>query len=444
MNQSILSSITQDVLQQDPYAFVYDGIPSEQRVLPACSVCIHCGAKSFKFEFPSFCCMGGKTKLAPHNIPEELYNLFTSQSDLGKRFRDNIRAYNTNFCFASMGVTLDQKYASMSSGVYTFRASGGIYHRIDQLVPRDGNPRYLQLYFYDSESELNHRLKWDNLDRNVVEILTRVLATNPYVRTFRSLGQLGPLDKYRVTLNASVELDQRVYNRPTTSEVAGIWVEGNDNITAYKRSIVVYGRSQCSENIQPSYACYDPMSYVLFFPNGEPGWHPKIPRDGVSIDEITNEDENMDHDLEESNSNHDYRRCCENVERVQNMVLRDISVFLQSMGKSLNDFDLPCITATSNLESAGYREQAMEDSAFANLLFVCCQHLRRVMNKHRIMMVDMEALGDRGVAVDSLEALRKTYNRHKAMLEIMTDLLAQARSGVSEEEGNAVKMNENN
>ena len=61
---------------------------------------------------------------------------------------------------------------------------------------------------------------------------------------------------------------------------------------------MVYGRSQRSENIQPSYACYDPMSYVLFFPNGEPGWHPKIPRDGVSIDEITNEDENMDHGLE--------------------------------------------------------------------------------------------------------------------------------------------------
>ncbi|PWA66900.1 glycoside hydrolase, family 79 [Artemisia annua] len=71
-------------------------------------------------------------------------------------------------------------------------------------------------------------------------------------------------------------------------------------------------------------------------------------------------------------------------------------------------------------------------------------HLRRVMNKHRIMMVDIEALGNRGVAVDSLEALRKTYNRHKSMLEIMTDLLAQARSGVREEEGNAVKMNENN
>ncbi|GKE04655.1 hypothetical protein Tco_1396673, partial [Tanacetum coccineum] len=58
----------------------------------------------------------------------------------------------------------------------------------------------------------------------------------------------------------------------------------------------------------------------------------------------------------------DYRRCCENVERVQNTVLRDISVFLQSMGKSLNDFDLPSITTTSNLESGGYREVEEEYS----------------------------------------------------------------------------------
>jgi hypothetical protein len=163
--------------------------------------------------------MSGKTKLAYSPIPEELHRLFTSQSELGEMFRHNIRAYNTNFSFTSMGVTLDSTTSNMTSGVYTFRAHGGIYHKIDQLVPRDGKPRYLQLYFYDSEDEFSHRLQWSNLDRNVIEILTCVLATNPYVRTFRSLAELGPLDNYRVTLNASVELDQRVYNRPTTSEV---------------------------------------------------------------------------------------------------------------------------------------------------------------------------------------------------------------------------------
>ncbi|GKD46430.1 ATP-dependent DNA helicase PIF1-like protein [Tanacetum coccineum] len=52
----------------------------------------------------------------------------------------------------------------------------------------------------------------------------------------------------------------------------------------------------------------------------------------------------------------DYSRHCENSERVQNMVLTDISIFLRSMGKSLSDFDLPNITTNMNLESVGLRE----------------------------------------------------------------------------------------
>lgn len=211
--------IPDENIETDPYNFVYNGIPREHRVLKEQRPCSHCGAKRFKFEFPTFCCMSGKTVLANSEIPDELYQLFTSQDETGKIFRQNIRAYNTNFSFASMGVTLDNTMTNMRDGVYTFRAHKGIYHRVDQLVPRDGKPKFLQLYFYDLDTELDHRLQWTNLDRNITEMLTRVLSENPYVNTFRSLAELGPLDNYRVTLNASVELDQRVYNRPTTSEV---------------------------------------------------------------------------------------------------------------------------------------------------------------------------------------------------------------------------------
>lgn len=78
-------------------------------------------------------------------------------------------------------------------------------------------------------------------------------------------------------------------------QVAGIWIEGNDNITAYKRSIVVYGKSQHAQFIQPYFGCYDPLSYPLFFPNGEAGWHTKIPRHGVDINEIVNDANDEDH-----------------------------------------------------------------------------------------------------------------------------------------------------
>ncbi|CAI9265813.1 unnamed protein product [Lactuca saligna] len=201
-----------------------------------------------------------------------------------------------------MGVELDDDLSNMKSGVYTFCANGAIYHIIDQLVPRDGLPRYLQLYFYDSETDFTHRLQWPNIDRNIIKVLLGVLSTNLYATTFRSLRELGPLDNYRVSLNASVELHQRVYNRPTTSKVAGIWVEGNDNITTYKRSIVVYGRSDYSTQIQPYKGCYDPLSYPLFFPNGESGWHAKIARDGVSINEVVGNEENIVDDLEGAKS----------------------------------------------------------------------------------------------------------------------------------------------
>ncbi|GJR98056.1 uncharacterized protein Tco_0270230 [Tanacetum coccineum] len=132
--------------------------------------------------------------------------------------------------------------------------------------------------FIKGKTELcARRLVWPNLDRQIVEILTRVLATNPYVTTFRSLADLGPLDDYRVV---------------------DIWIEGNNNISAYKRDIVVYGRSDYPTQIQPHFASYDPLSYVLFFPKGEPGWHSKIPRVGVSIDEIIGDEENMEEDYE--------------------------------------------------------------------------------------------------------------------------------------------------
>nr|GFA48599.1 hypothetical protein [Tanacetum cinerariifolium] len=126
--------------QDDLYDFVYNGLPKEHCLLKEQPPRVSCGAKKIQYEFPTFCCMNGKTTLQPLDVPPELYSLFTSKCQLEKKFRKNIRAYNTNFSFASMGVTLDKRYNAKGSGVYTFCVQRGIYHRIDQLVPRDGEP----------------------------------------------------------------------------------------------------------------------------------------------------------------------------------------------------------------------------------------------------------------------------------------------------------------
>uniref|UniRef100_A0A453CJW6 ATP-dependent DNA helicase n=1 Tax=Aegilops tauschii subsp. strangulata TaxID=200361 RepID=A0A453CJW6_AEGTS len=54
----------------------------------------------------------------------------------------------------------------------------------------------------------------------------------------------------------------------------------------FERSIVLFGNDNKRYSTQPYYGCYDPLSYPLFFPRGEIGWHPEIPKKGVSLNEM--------------------------------------------------------------------------------------------------------------------------------------------------------------
>ena len=58
----------------------------------------------------------------------------------------------------------------------------------------------------------------------------------------------------------------------------------------------------------------------------------------------------------------DYRRDVTNDERVQNMVLKDIELFLQSMGNNLSEFDIPVINTDVDLQSFVFREVQEESS----------------------------------------------------------------------------------
>lgn len=183
----------------------------------------------------------------------------------------------------------------MRSGVYTFRAHGQIYHNIHSFGLRDSGPDHLQLYFYDDDPSLQHRFRHSpGLDQDIIRKLVNILRDNPYSQTFRSLGQVEKLEEYRISLNTDQRLDQRTYNVRVSSEVAAVWVEGNDLIRKFDRSIILYGNNNSKYAIQPYYGCYDPLSYPLFFPRGELGWHPKIPKVGVSLDAVLQSNENED------------------------------------------------------------------------------------------------------------------------------------------------------
>ncbi|XP_062208911.1 uncharacterized protein LOC133910581 [Phragmites australis] len=287
----------------DPYDRIYQNLPKKHHVLREAKNCPYCGAKRFQYEGLAFCCRKGKVKIFIPDVPDELRRLYTSlDDDDAKYFRQHIRYFNSHFSFTSLGVTLDRRVSTAAgTGIYTFRAHGQLYHRLDQLVPGGKGPRHLQLYFYDTDETMEHRAKRSpGLDINLIRKIRRILEHNPYVQTFQNVGSAPNLHDYRIELNTDIALDQRRYNAPTASQVAAIWMEGNDPQKCFDRSVIVYGKADKPRYIRAYHGCYDPLAYPLFFPGGETGWQRKMLYEGPDpVDWPNNYDNNDDDNSDE-------------------------------------------------------------------------------------------------------------------------------------------------
>ncbi|KAL7137613.1 hypothetical protein ABFS83_10G105100 [Erythranthe nasuta] len=270
--------------QRSEGLIIYDPVCSELHELKHVPNCIHCHAVRFEYEPKTFCCGNGKVRVAPIEMPDEMYDLFVSESEEAVTFRKNIRALNCIFSFTSLGVKLDKDLASAKHGVYTFRAQGMVYHDLPGLTPNEGGPTNFQLYFVETEKEIENRLKiLDNseLSEPIINKVMKIMEVNPYARLFRTLKDYPSMDNVQLHISKDVRLDQRVYNSPTADQVAAIWVEGNDPHIPAERDIVVHARSGHKHRIKHYYGCYDPMQYPLLFPKGDTGWHQNIPKIGA-------------------------------------------------------------------------------------------------------------------------------------------------------------------
>lgn len=271
---------------------VYRNLPDATQMLQPQSDCPHCGAKRFQYESPGFCCKQGKVKLVMPQPPEELHLLYTTRDADSQHFLDNTRFFNGHFSFTTFNCEYDQNLASSRDGVYTFKAHGQVYHRIHSFGRRESDPKHLELYFYDDDPLLSHRMRlardevFKAKDQNVMTKLANLLRENPYAETFRSIGQYGNIDEYRIDLNTDYKLDQRTFNTPTSSEVAAVWVEGTELHRQFERGVTLYGNDNAFYSIKPHHGCYDPLAYPLFFPRGELGWHSGIPKVGVNTARI--------------------------------------------------------------------------------------------------------------------------------------------------------------
>ncbi|XP_074298792.1 uncharacterized protein LOC141629731 [Silene latifolia] len=248
--------------------------PKKPYILPFPSFCSYCGAKLFRNESINFCCGQGDIRLAQNSIPEIMCHLFLGNDANASNFRKFMLFYNSSFAFTSYGVKKDPELTHRNRGIYTFRVQGQFYHFINDVLPTQEEPRYMQLYFFDNDVELWHRLRsCPDLTQIVVSTLMRIMNVNPYAVFFRSLREVGIHEESRIVIRADPTHDQRTHNAPTASQVAAIWVEDEGSSEPQRHDIVVYAWSGVSHRVRHYYGCYDPLQYPLLFPYGDTGWH---------------------------------------------------------------------------------------------------------------------------------------------------------------------------
>lgn len=237
------------------------------------SICNFCQAHLFEGERETFCCKNGKVLLPAIPAPPELHNLFSDQTPEGRSFRKDIRGYNHVFSFTSMGVTLDEAFTN-APGVHTFRAHGSVYHKIGPLLPTPGTrPRFLQMFIYDTEHEIENRLRERNtLNRHLIEKIQRILnAHNSFIKTFRQLSQNSGIIDCRLLIKARPAED-RQYVVPSESQVAAVICNNDDLSHATNRDIVIQKIGGDLITVSECASYYDPLQYPLLLPYGTYGW----------------------------------------------------------------------------------------------------------------------------------------------------------------------------
>ncbi|PKY39566.1 hypothetical protein RhiirA4_312718, partial [Rhizophagus irregularis] len=249
--------------------------------------CIHCDAKFWIEErvrnssrvSPAFaiCCASGKVNLPPLlEPPPYLLNLYTSSRSDANTFRKNIRGYNSLLACTSFGAKINEEF--QRKGISNFQIHGQVYHRIGPLLPEeDHTPIFAQPYIYDTENENKNRHNiMQDLDVNILQNLQNMLDEyNPYVQNFRQIRdviQANEATEISMLIHSDRTKDSRRYNAFTASDVAAIMIGDGYDVDPSNRDILLRLRDGGLQRISELHPSYDPLHYVLLFPNGDDGW----------------------------------------------------------------------------------------------------------------------------------------------------------------------------
>jgi len=233
------------------------------------------------------CCLSGQVNLpAFPDAPRELAELFDGTSPYSSEFKTHIRQYNTAFAFTSLGVNVDQSVIA-GSGPYSFRISGELHHLSGSLIALPQNASvYAQIYIHDPADQLQQRQgNNQNLNPGIMAIIQQVLdQSHAYIALYRQAYEImrdkPPEEHHNVAMRLRAERnhDLRRYNLPTANDEVAVIIPGDGSEErSDHRDIVLRFRGGGLRRISHLNPAYSTLHYVLLFPHGEDGWHPKIP-----------------------------------------------------------------------------------------------------------------------------------------------------------------------
>ncbi|CDF38585.1 ATP dependant DNA helicase [Chondrus crispus] len=232
--------------------------------------CSHCKALHFVQERivsssaarPMFstCCGKGKLSLPLLTDPPALLrSLLIDDTPRACRFRKNIRAYNSALSMASVVAKWVNRGPGTSNFNPTMTMQGEMYHYMGPMMPSEGRaPSFASVYIHDTDYGTQTRTRLGGastrLEDTLLMQLTHMLhECNPYVQTVLSMREWAQSPQpntpapYQMVIHAD--------RRPSHEHVR---------------------RYNVLDPISVSHRAYDPLSYVLLFPNGRDGWYPEL------------------------------------------------------------------------------------------------------------------------------------------------------------------------
>lgn len=96
----------------------------------------------------------------------------------------------------------DKSLATLNHGVYTFHATGQVFHAMPPLVPNDERPKYFQLYFWHNDNESNNRMSAINdeaVDEATMILLMDIMKQNPYAELLRRINECASIEIFGFT-----------------------------------------------------------------------------------------------------------------------------------------------------------------------------------------------------------------------------------------------------